>query len=142
MNIFIYFVLVLKQSAALGFATQQTMLPEFGGNCEWSVSTLGSLCLPYYRVKVKKNIIREGYLHCYIMFKTNHQRGQSWRNGTKCDCKTDWLWVRSSLEEMKYLLKFIFPFLRSGVEVEHGVEFWNSTLNASRTQQKVGNGVF
>ena len=26
-----------------------------------------------------------------------------------------WLWVRSPLEEMKYLLKFIFPFLRSGV---------------------------
>ena len=43
-------------------------------------------------------------------------RGQSWRSGTRCDCKTDWLWVRSPLEEMKYLLKFIFPFLRSGVE--------------------------
>ena len=39
-------------------------------------------------------------------------RDQSWRSGTKCDCKTDWLWVRSPLEEMKYLLKFIFPFLR------------------------------
>ena len=37
-------------------------------------------------------------------------------SGTKCDCKIDWLWVRSPLEEMKYLLKFIFPFLRSGVE--------------------------
>ena len=46
---------------------------------------------------------------------------QSWRSGTKCDCKTDWLRVRSSLEEMKYLLKFIF--LRSGVEVKRGVEF-------------------
>ena len=27
------------------------------------------------------------------------------------------------IEEMKYLLKFIFPFLRSGVEVKRGVEF-------------------
>ena len=35
------------------------------------------------------------------------------------------------LEEMKYLLKCIFPFLRSGVE----------TRNASRIRQKVGNGV-
>ena len=48
-------------------------------------------------------------------------RGPSWRSGTKCDCKTDWLWVRSPLEEMKYLLKFIFPFLRSGVEAKRGV---------------------
>ena len=39
------------------------------------------------------------------------------------DCKTDWLWVLSPLEEMKYLLKFIFPFLRSGVEAKRGVEF-------------------
>ena len=42
-------------------------------------------------------------------------RGAKWR-GTKCDCK-NWLWVRSPLEEVKYLLKFIFPFLRSGVEL-------------------------
>ena len=25
--------------------------------------------------------------------------GQSWRRSTKCDCKTDWLWVRSPLGE-------------------------------------------
>ena len=49
-------------------------------------------------------------------------RGPSWRNGTRCDCKTDWLWVRSPLEEMKYLLKFIFPFLRFGFEYKCGVE--------------------
>ena len=49
-------------------------------------------------------------IHMYI--------GQSWRWSTKCDCKTDWLWVRSPLEDMKYLLKFIFPFLRSGVEAK------------------------
>ena len=54
-------------------------------------------------------------------------RGQSWRRGTRCDCKTNWLWVRSLLEEMKYLLKFIFKFLRSGVEVKRGVEFCHLT---------------
>ena len=43
-------------------------------------------------------------------------RGQSWRSGTKCDCNIDWLLVRSSLEEMKYLFQFIFLFLCSGVE--------------------------
>ena len=31
--------------------------------------------------------------------------------------KTDWLWVRSPLEDMKYLFNFIFQFLRSGVEI-------------------------
>ena len=69
------------------------------------------------------------------------KRGQSWRSGTEDYCKTDWLWVRSPLEEMKYLLKFIFPFLRSGVEAKRGVEFCHSTRNASRIRQKVGNGV-
>ena len=38
------------------------------------------------------------------------------QRSTKCDCKTDWLWVRSPLEEMEYLFTFIFLFLRSGVE--------------------------
>ena len=46
--------------------------------------------------------------------------------GTMCDCKTNWLLVRSPLEEMKYLLKFIFPFLHSGVEYKRGVEFCQS----------------
>ena len=41
--------------------------------------------------------------------------------GTKCACKTDRLWVRSPLAEMKYLLKFILPFLRSGVADKRGV---------------------
>ena len=68
--------------------------------------------------------------------------GQSWRSGTKCDCKTDWLWIRSLLEEMKYLLKFIFSFLRSSVEAKRGVEFCHSTRNVSRIRQKVGNGVY
>ena len=47
----------------------------------------------------------------------------------------------SPLEEMKYLLKFIFPFLRSSVEAKRGVEFCHLTRNASRMWQKVGNGV-
>ena len=34
------------------------------------------------------------------------------------------LWVRSPLEDMKYLFKFIFPFLCSGVEAKRGVEFY------------------
>ena len=29
----------------------------------------------------------------------------------KCDCKRNWLWVRFPHEEMKYLFKFISPFL-------------------------------
>ena len=67
-------------------------------------------------------------------------RGRSWRSGTRCDCKTNWLWVRSSLEDMKYLPKFIFPFRRSGVQVKRGVEFCHSTRNASRIWQEVRNG--
>ena len=67
--------------------------------------------------------------------------GQSWRRGTECDCKINWLWVRSPLEEMKFLLKFIFPFLRSGIEAKRGVDFYHSTRNTSRNWQKVENGV-
>ena len=44
--------------------------------------------------------------------------GQTWRSGTKCDCKTNWLWVRG-----------------------RGVEFCHSPPNASRIRQKVGNRV-
>ena len=32
------------------------------------------------------------------------------------------------LEEMKYILKFIFLFRRSGVEAKHGVELCHSTM--------------
>ena len=39
---------------------------------------------------------------------------------------------------LKYLLKFIFPFLRSGVEAKRSVEFCHSTRNASRIRQKWG----
>ena len=44
------------------------------------------------------------------------------------DCKHDWLWVRSRLEEMKYLFKFIFAFSRSGA-VEN-VTFSSATQHA------------
>ena len=59
------------------------------------------------------------------------------------DCKRDWWWVRSPLEEKKYLSKFIFSFLRSGVEAKRGIEFRHSKRNASfvRIPQKVGNSV-
>ena len=68
-------------------------------------------------------------------------RGQSWRSGQRCDCKSHWLWVRSPLEEMKYLLKFIFPLLHSGVEAKRGVEFCQSIRNAARIRQKMWNRV-
>ena len=60
---------------------------------------------------------------------------------TKCDCKTEWLWVRSLLEEMKYLFNFLFSFFRHGVEAKRSVEFCQSARNASRIRQKVGNGL-
>ena len=53
--------------------------------------------------------------------------GQSWRGGTKCDCKRDLLGVRSPLEEMKYLYKFTCPILCSSVEVKRGIESRHST---------------
>ena len=70
--------------------------------------------LKYYRIS--PYIIRTTCIckTCYICMLLSvwylHQWGQSWRSGTKCDCKIDWLWVRSPLEEMKYLLKFYFHF--------------------------------
>ena len=60
-------------------------------------------------------------------------RGRSWRRGPKCDCKIDWLWVRSPLEEMKYLFIFTFSFPRSSVEIKDGMgwewEWWESNSN-------------
>ena len=55
--------------------------------------------------------------------------------------KRDWLWVRSPVEEMKCLFKFILSFICSGIEVKRGVEFRHSTRNASRFRRNVGNGV-
>ena len=56
----------------------------------------------------------EFWRDCMLSGRTQRRAFQSWRRGTKCDCKTDGLWVRSRLEEIIYLLKFIFSFLRSG----------------------------
>ena len=59
-----------------------------------------------------------------------------------CDCKRDWLWVRSPLEEMKYLFTFVFSFLRSGAETVREVEFRHSARNASKLRREMGNGRF
>ena len=45
------------------------------------------------------------------------------------------------LRKLNIYFKFIFPFLRSGVEAKRGVEFCQSTRNASRIRQKMENGV-
>ena len=55
-----------------------------------------------------------------LIMKTYKYFGQSWRSGTKCDCKTDWLWVRSLLEEIKYLFKFIFIQIYSSA-IQHAI---------------------
>ena len=39
----------------------------------------------------------------------------------------DWLWMRSPLEEMNYLLKFIFSFISSGVTAKRDVQFCHLT---------------
>ena len=98
-----------------------------------SISTRGHEILNFNHFK----IFNFNFIHWNISF-----RGWSWRRGTKCDCKKDLLWVLSPLEEVKYLLLFIFSFLRSGVETKGGVEFRHSSArNVSRIRRKVGNGV-
>ena len=50
----------------------------------------------------------------------------------------DWLWVRYPLEEMKYLLKFIFPFLRSATQHAIPPEFgrkWGTEYLITRFSQ-------
>ena len=62
--------------------------------------------------------------------------------GTECDCKIEWLWVRSINNKiMKFLFTFIFSFLRYSAEAKRCVEFRHSTRNASRSRRKVENGV-
>ena len=95
----------------------------------------------FYKYQIYSQITFMEIEFLLIIITINNYWGQSWHRGIKCDCKIDWLWVRSPLEEMKYLFKFIFPFLRSSVEAKHGVEFCHLTRNASRIRQKVGNGV-
>ena len=55
------------------------------------------------------------------------------RNGDGCG-------VDPHSRRLNIYLKFIFPFLRSGVQAKRSVEFCHSTRNASRIGQKVGNG--
>ena len=57
-------------------------------------------------------------------------------HGHKMCCNIDWLWVPSTLEERKYLTKFIFSFLHSDVQAKRCVEFCHSTCNASSIQRK------
>ena len=67
-----------------------------------------------------------GHLECvmynkYLFKKESIQiKGQSWLRGIKCDCKRNWLWVRSPLEEIKYFLKFIY--LHFGAQTKCGVD--------------------
>ena len=39
-------------------------------------------------------------------------------------------------EKMKYLLKLIFPFIRSDVEAKRGVEFCHSTQNSAESGER------
>ena len=66
------------------------------------------------------------------------KKDQSWHSATKCDCKRDWLWIRFPLEEIKYLLKFIFPFFRSGTKVK--ARRCISPLNTQCLQNSAENG--
>ena len=59
----------------------------------------------------------------------------------ECDSKQDGLWVRFPFEEIKFVFKFIFTFLRYGVEAKRGIEFRHSARNAFRIRGKVGIGV-
>ena len=94
-----------------------------------------------YVVSFTYKVIEDPSIRCYANDSTDIPVALIFLEKTSLTSATDWLWVRSPLEEMKYLFKFIFPFLRSGVEVKRGVEFCHSTRNASRIRQKVGNGV-
>ena len=60
------------------------------------------LTFPTYKSYVTENA-NDDYVHFIYIYV--RYRDQSWRSGTRCDYKTDWLWVRSPLEELKYLVK-------------------------------------
>ena len=84
---------------------------------------------------------RNGNIKAFIVshikiFSTDRRRLAPGHKGVTVTLR---LWVRSPLEGMKNLFKFIFLFLRSGVEVKR---CWaHSTRNASKIQRKVGNRV-
>ena len=50
-------------------------------------------------------------------------------------CKTVWLWVRSPLEDIKYL-NLYFHFFALGDKAKRGVEFCHLTRNASRIRKR------
>ena len=55
--------------------------------------------------------------------------------GTKCDCKIDWLWVRSPLEEIKYLLTLhILHIFISSLWCRGKVRRWVPPLKAQYLQ--------
>ena len=56
------------------------------------------------------------------------QVGQSWRSGTKCDCKIDWLWVRSPLENI-YLNLYFHYFAQHEMPPEIGRKWRTECLN-------------
>ena len=56
------------------------------------------------------------------------------RRGTKCDCKIDWLWVRSPLEEIKYLLAFIIYFNFFALVSRQSATLSSATQHAMRPE--------
>ena len=51
-----------------------------------------------------------------MLAEANYENSVLYEASTRCDCKTDCLWVRSPFEEIKYLFYLIFSCLCSGVE--------------------------
>ena len=65
-----------------------------------------------------------------IIIQLKASRGAGAQSVPVKGCK-DWLWVRSSHEEVNFSFTFMFSLLRCGIEAKRGVEFRHSTLNAS-----------
>ena len=75
---------------------------------------------------------REKYISIRSFHAIESSRGAAARSVT---AKSTGCGFDSHSKEMKYLLKFIFSFLHSGVEAKRGVEFCHSTRNSSRIRQ-------
>ena len=122
-------------------SSKVTMLLEYKNNWDKQISNCssGRSCERVAsRYNIWKSVSNTLWLDKTSVLSSLCYGGQSWRRGTNCDCKIDRSRVPSPFEEMKYLFKFIFSFLRSGVETKRRVEFRHSTHNASRIHQKVG----
>ena len=130
---FHFFALVSRQNAALSSATQHAMPPEFGR--KWGTECLNTRFPLPFSATYTAALLCAGYSVKLIWFDFFVILfGQaSCGAAAQCDCKTEWLWVRSPLDEMKYLLKFTFPFLRSGLKAKRGVEFCHSTCSVRDT---------